>query len=120
MMAINTNTTSSSTSSQGRAQELPPLAQYRAIKDYYPAYGDYIVWSGILTTWHGIVTNYDKNTNELYVIFSGLPILLFTMDGVEQIKETKKITLSKLTGSAPGKFSAMQHDFKNNAIIWYI
>jgi len=42
------------------------------------------------------------------------------MDGVEQIKETKKITLSKLTGSAPGKFSAMQHDFKNNAIIWYI
>lgn len=78
------------------------------------------MWSGILTTWHGIVTNYDKNTGEIYIIFSGLPMLLFTMTDSEQIKETKKLKLSDLVGSSPGKFSAMQHDFKNNAIIWYI
>lgn len=78
------------------------------------------MWSGILTTWHGVVTNYDKESQELYVIFSGLPMLLFTMDDKEQQKETKKIPLGQITGSTPGKYAVLQHDFANNANIWYI
>ncbi len=66
------------------------------------------------------MTNYDKQTNEVYIIFSGLPLLLFTMTEKEQEKETKKLPLDQITGSAPGKFSVMQHDFANNANIWYI
>lgn len=78
------------------------------------------MWSGLVTTWHGVVTNFDPEKSELYIIFSGLPMLLFTMNDKEQEKETKKIPLSQITGSAPGKFAVLQHDFANNANIWYI
>ncbi len=100
--------------------EIPPLAQYRRLADYVPAYGDYVVWSGWFTTWHGVVSNFDPKTNELYIIFAGVPLLLFTMGEDEQKKETNKIKLSKIKNASQGSWAIQQHDRTHNAIVWYI
>jgi hypothetical protein len=100
--------------------EMPHLAQYRRLADYVPAYGDYVVWSGWFTTWHGIVSNYDNKSNDLYVIFSGIPLLLFTMSEEEQKVDTKTINLLKIKNAPQGKWAIQQHDRTRNAIIWYI
>ena len=107
-------------SSPTNSIELPPLAQYKPISSYVPQYSDFIVWTGWLTTWHGIVTNYDKDTNELYVIFSNIPYLLFTMPDSEQVKETLKIKLDKILSSNPGTYAILQHSHNHNVNIWYI
>lgn len=96
----------------------PPLAHYRSLAEYKPKYGDYFVWSRWFSTWHGIITNYDEKTQELSIIFAGIPYLLFTMDESDQERETKKIKLSKIVSSANGKY-AIQTTEGNNT-IWYI
>jgi len=101
-------------------QDLPHLAQYRQLADYSPAYGDFVVWSGWFITWHGVVSNYDLKTEELYIIFAGVPFLLFTMDEEEQKRETKKIKLSKIKNASQGNWAIQQHDHARNAVIWYI
>lgn len=100
--------------------DVPPLAQYRQLVDYKPAYGDFVVWSGWLVTWHGIVTNYDQREDELYIIFAGVPFLLFTLSETEQEKETKKIKLTKIKNATQGSFAIQQHDHLRNAVVWYI
>ncbi len=101
-------------------QSLPPLAQYRNLADYHPVYGDFIVWSGWFTTWHGVVINYDEETNEIHVIFSGVPYLLFTLTDEEQKKETRKINLSQLKSASHGTYAVQQHDLVRNANVWFI
>ncbi len=108
------------TSQQINSPELPPLAQYKPISQYVPQYSDYIVWTGWLSTWHGIVTNYDKSTDELYIIFSTIPFLLFTMSDQEQAAETKKIKLSEILKSRSGTYAVQQHSHSHNVSIWYI
>lgn len=98
----------------------PPLAHWRDMAQWMPAYGDYLVWAGYITQWHGIVTDYDPATDELSVIVAGLPFLLFTLTDVEQKKDTKKLTLSKVRGASKGNFAVMQHDTQQNASIWYV
>jgi hypothetical protein len=100
--------------------DLPPLAQYKPRSEYVPQYGDYIVFSKWFSTWHGLVTNYDANNGELYIVFAGVPFLLFTMQDAELEKETKKIKLSDIKGAANGKYAILQHNQPRNAIIWYI
>lgn len=100
--------------------DLPPLAQYRQRSEYIPQYGDYIVWSKWFSTWHGVVTNFDANTQELHVVFAGVPFLLFTMDEEAQKKETQRIKLSEIKNAGNGKFAIQRHDQTQNAIIWYI
>lgn len=95
-----------------------PLAHYRSRETYTPKYGDYFVWSGIITTWHGLVTNYNKDTDELSVVFSNVPFLLLTMDDYEQEKQTRKIKLSKVRSSVNGKFAASR--VEEETTIWYI
>jgi hypothetical protein len=100
--------------------EMPPLAVYRNISDYAPAYGDFVVWSGWFVTWHGVVTQYDNNKEEISIIFSTLPFLLFTMGSDQQSKELKTLQLTKIRNSPNGVFAICQHDYKNNVTIWYI
>jgi len=100
--------------------ELPPLAQYKSLDEYSPAYSDYVVWSGWITTWHGTVVNYDKDTDELHIIFSSIPFLLFTMSDEEMKKETRKISMGKIKSAPKGIWAIQQHDYTKNASIWYI
>ena len=79
-----------------------------------------MVWSGWLTTWHGIVSFYDEDTDELHVIFAGVPFLLFTMNDGEMKTETKKMSLSKIRSAPKGIWAIQQHDYTKNASIWYI
>lgn len=96
----------------------PPLAQYRQRIDYIPSYGDYVVWSGWFSTWHGLVIDYDKKTDNVSVIFAGVPYLLFTMDEKDHPKETVVIPLLKLRQAPNGLYAIAQNDGK--ATVWYI
>jgi len=96
--------------------ELPELAAYKPISSYVPKYGDYIVWSGWLSTWHGFITNYDQD-GYVHVIFSGLPMLLVTMDPEEQAKETRKVLLSKIKQSV-GEFAVLSSEKAQQ--VWYV
>ena len=123
-MATATNTNPFPTNSPGptgsKPFDLPPLAQFKSLPDYSPAYSDFVVWSGWLTTWHGIVSYYDQDSDELHVIFSNIPFLLFTMSDTEMKKETRKIKLSTIKNSPKGIWAIQQHDYTKNASIWYI
>lgn len=100
--------------------DTPPLAIYRAISDYTPAYGDFIIWSGWFVTWHGVVTNYNIESGQIDAIFSTIPFLLFTMSPSEQVKNSKKINLDKVRNSSNGIFSVCQHNYAHNVAVWYI
>ena len=100
--------------------ESPPLAVYRSISDYSPAYGDFIVWSGWFVTWHGVISNYNVDDEQLDVVFSTLPFLLFTMESKEQDKNKRTISLDKIRESSNGNFAICQHDYVHNVTIWYI
>jgi len=100
--------------------EMPPLAIYKSIAEYAPAYGDFVVWTGWFVTWHGVVTQYDSEEGELSMIFSTLPFLLFTMDANKQKEEIRTLSLSKLRSSANGVFAICQHDYAHNTTVWYI
>jgi hypothetical protein len=119
-----TNTTSSPTGFQGLpgadSSQLPPLAHYRTRDKYVPQYGDYVVWSRWVSCWHGVVKFYDEEKDELHVIFAGVPALLFTLSEAEQDKETTKLKLSEFRGARNGKYAVLQHDYQQNASIWYI
>ena len=123
-MALPTDTTFLPTASLGfpgsSGGDLPPLAQYRPRSQYVPQYGDYVVWSKWFTCWHGVVKFFDDRSDELHIIFAGVPFLLFTMTEAEQEKDTTKIKLSELRGAKNGKFAILQHDHQANANIWYI
>jgi hypothetical protein len=123
-MAINTDTKYSPTSSLGYAgadsSKMLPLAYHRPRSMYKPQYGDFIIWSKWFNTWYGVVKHFDVNTNELHVIFEGLPILLFTMSEEEQAKETYRIKLSDIKDAKNGKYSILQNDQQARDSIWYI
>lgn len=99
---------------------LPPLAQYRPRSEYIPQYSDYIVWSGWFTTWHGLIIDYDKETNKIYALMSGVPYLLFTMPPIDFPKETVVLNLDQIKRASNGKFAIQHHDQAQNAVIWYI
>ncbi len=103
-----------------RKSDLPPLAQYRSLSEYIPNYGDYIVWTGWLTTWHGVVINHDPDDGDVYIIFSSIPFVLFTLEEHEQERETRKIKLSSIRGASHGTWAALQHDFTRNSNVWYL
>ena len=96
------------------------LAQYKQIADYVPSYGDLVFRAGWINSAIGVISNYDKKTDELYIIFSSLPLLLLTMTVEEQAKNTEKIRLDKLKDAPKGKWAIQQHDKTHNAVVWYI
>lgn len=105
---------------RGLKANAPELAMFRQRSVYIPQYGDYVIWSGWISTWHGVIKKYDKNTDELHIIFAGVPYLLFTMPDKEQESETYKISLSEIRNAPNGKYAIQQHDKQANAGIWYI
>lgn len=109
-----------STNSPAYSDDTTVLAQYKLRADYKPLHGDYIVWSGWITTWHGFVSAYDAKTDELLVIFAGVPYLLLTMDLTAQDRETRRLKLSEIKDAVNGKFAIQQFDPRQNTIIWYI
>lgn len=104
----------------GNKVNMPPLAYYRQRSRYIPQYGDYIIWSRWFSAWHGVIKDYDKDTDELHIIFAGVPYLLFVMSDQEQETETYKIKLSEIRSAKNGKYAIQQHDKQANAGIWYI
>lgn len=99
---------------------LPPLAQYFKLSTYTPSYGDTVIWCGWFSTWIGVISNYDQHTDELYIIFSCVPAVLFTLDPSEQESNTRRIKLSKIKTSSPGAFAIQKHDYAKNTNIWYL
>lgn len=104
--------------SNGRQQAPPPLAYWRKLSEWEPKYGDYIVWAGWFSQWHGVVSTVDNDI--LSVIFSGLPLVLFTLTDQEQAHETYQLAVSQIRTARAGSFAVMQHDYTQNASIWYI
>lgn len=100
--------------------DLPPLIQYKDLRDYQPNYGDFIVWTGFVTTWCGVVTNYDKESRDIYVIFNGVPFVLFTLSPEEQANETRSLKLEYIKNAPKGKFAIQQRDQTNSATVWFI
>lgn len=100
--------------------DTPPLAIYKPISEYAPAYGDFIIWSGWFVTWHGVVSNYDIESGQIQAIFSTIPFLLFTMSPNEQTKNSRSLNLEKIRNSSNGVFSACQHNYTHNVTVWYI
>lgn len=96
------------------------LAQYKPMSEYVPNYGDFVFRAGWINSDVGIVGSYDKKTDELYIIFSSLPLLLFTMAPEEQDKRTEKIRLGSIKDATKGKWAIQQHDKAHNATVWYI
>lgn len=99
--------------------ENPNLAMYKGLNEYSPQYGDYIIWSRLFSTWHGFIVDYDKD-DKVYILFAGLPFLLFTMSEKEQSKETKQLSLQKIKNATQGSFAIQRHDKQRNVIVWYI
>lgn len=98
--------------------ETPPLAYHRQKVDYVPKYGDYITWSGWFSTWHGLVVDYDKTTDEVSIVFAGVPFLLVTMQESDIPREIKKIRLADLRQAPNGKYAIQV--IEENTAIWYV
>lgn len=100
--------------------ELPPLAQYFKLSTYSPSYGDTIIWCGWISTWIGVVSNYDVKTDDVYIIFSCVPAVLFTLEVNEQQQNTRVIKLSKIKSSFTGTFAVQKHNYEKNTNVWYL
>jgi hypothetical protein len=66
------------------------------------------------------VSYFDREADEIHVIFAGVPFLLFTMDDEEMRKETRIIKLSTIRSASKGTWAINQHDYTKNASIWFI
>lgn len=117
-MATGTNTTFSNTNSHDPYSKTqpPPLAMYKSLHEYQPKYGDYVVWSGWFSTWHGFVIGW--STEEVRVVFAGVPYLLMTIDPDGYDRETRYLKLAEVRNSLRGKYAIQQHQDQN--AIWFI
>lgn len=100
--------------------DMPQLANYAPLPTYVPMYGDFVVWSGLFSTWFGVVCNWDDKTQQLGIIFDGLPLLLLTMAELDYSKNTRHVSLGKIRNSSPGTWAVFRHDQKHNAIVWFV
>lgn len=99
--------------------EPPPLAHFKQRNDYHPLIGDFIVWSGWITTWHGIIVGYDRETDDLICVFSGVPYLLMTLNPNDYDKETRRLKLTNIRNAGNGKFAILQKA-DNQQPVWFI
>lgn len=101
-------------------QDAPALASYLQLDQYIPQYGDFVIWSGWITTWVGVVCDYNNKMDEITIIFSGVPFVLFTLTDSEQIKEMRRFKLDKIKSSSKGVWAINRHDSQKNSSIWFI
>lgn len=96
------------------------LMQFKDLAVYIPTISDFVVWSGWFTTWTGVVSGYDQKTDEVLIIFSGMPYGLSVMFEDEYNKNTKKIPLADIKKAWKGSWHFQHHDTKLNAVYWYV
>lgn len=94
------------------------LAQSNTIAKWKPTLGDFVVWHGWFTHWFGVVSSINSE-GTVTITKAGIPVLLFTMDELEQTKNKITIPISQINRSRGGKFAVMQA-LPNTANIWYV
>lgn len=97
-----------------------PLAQYFGIDKYNPEYGDFVIKTGLLSTSFGLVTDYDRETDEVKIIMSGVPFVLLTLNDAEQIAKTKSFKLSDIKYARHGTWAISKNDEQTKTIVWFI
>lgn len=94
------------------------LAQSLPIAKWKPALGDFVVWHGWLQHWFGIVSLINAD-GTVCITKAGMPILLLTMDELEQKNNQVTVAVSTINRSRGGKYSVMQA-LPGTANVWYI
>lgn len=100
--------------------QAPPLAVYKSIADYVPAYADFIIWAGWLRTWYGIVLDYNAENQSIAIAFEGTPRLLFTMQDEEIHANVITISLPDVRRRKFLKGCWYAQQSNNGQNVWYI
>ena len=94
------------------------LAQSLPIAKWKPALGDIIMWHGWFQHWFGIVSSINAE-GTVTVTKAGMPVLLFTMDEIEQTKNKTTIAVSAINRSRGGKYAVLQA-LPGSTNVWYV
>jgi len=94
------------------------LAQSLPIAKWRPTLGDFVTWHGWLQHWFGVVSSINAD-GTVTITKAGMPILLFTMDELEQTKNKITVAVSAVTRSRGGKYAVMQA-LPGAANVWYV
>lgn len=94
------------------------LAHYKPISTWVPQMGDIVIWHGWMQHWFGIVAGVNQSDDKIYIIKSGLPLLLVGMNPAEVEKNKVEINLSNILTSTGGKYATLQTI--NNTHVWYV
>lgn len=94
------------------------LAQSMPIVKWKPALGDVVVWHGWIQHWFGVVSSINAE-GTVTITKAGMPILLFTMDEMEQTKNRITVAISTINRSRGGKYAIMQA-LPGATNVWYV
>lgn len=94
------------------------LAQSLPIAKWRPTLGDFVVWHGWLQHWFGVISSINAE-GTVTITKAGMPILLFTMDELEQTKNKITVAVSAINRSRGGKYAVMQA-LPGTANVWYV
>lgn len=94
------------------------LAQSLPIAKWKPALGDFVTWHGWIQHWFGVVSSINSE-GTIGITKAGMPILLFTMDELEQKNNQLTLAVSAITRSRGGKYAVMQA-VPGAANVWYV
>ena len=100
--------------------QAPPLAVFKSIADYVPAYSDFIIWAGWFRTWYGVVLDYDTDKQQVAIAFEGTPRLLFTMQDDEIRASLKTVSLPDIRKRKWLKGCWYVQKSNNGQNVWYI
>lgn len=90
------------------------LARFKPISAYNPRIGDFIIYHGwFWTHWFAIVNAVDASLDEVSLIKSGLPAILFNMSEEGMMKNTLNVKISRVKESRGGEYCVLQND------VWY-
>jgi hypothetical protein len=94
------------------------LAQSLPIAKWKPALGDFVIWHGWITHWFGIVSSINTE-GTVDITKAGMPVLLFTMDELEQTKSKITVAISAINRSRGGKYAILQA-LPSATNVWYV
>lgn len=92
------------------------LAAFRPIRSWSPRIKDILISHGFVNTWYGIVNV--TNQNNITIIKSSLPTLLFNYSDQEMEKNSITISTMKIRSSPNGRYSIIRNE--DGSQIWYI
>ena len=95
-----------------------PLAVYKSIADYVPAYSDFVIRAGWFRTWYGVVVDFDADNQTVAISFEGTPCLLFTMQSDEINDSLHVINLSDIKKMKKGRWYVQKSSGGQN--VWYL